>query len=87
MTNFLKKKVKILDWPGNSPDLNPIENLWTVMKDKVVKKQPSSLPDLCRAIKEVCVNEISKEYCANLVNSMPRRLAAVIQNNGGHTKY
>ena len=87
VTIFLKKEVKVLDWPGNSPDLNPIENLWTVMKDKVVEKQPSSLPDLCRAIKEVWVKEISKEYCANLVNSMPRRIAAVIQSNGGHTKY
>ena len=58
--------------PGNSPDLNLIENLWMVMKDKVVKKQPSSLPDLCRAIKEVWVKKISKEYCTNLVNSMPR---------------
>ena len=77
VTNFLKK-VKVLDWPGNSPDLNPIENLWMVMKDKVTEKQLSSLPDLCWAIKEVWVKEISKEYCANLVNSMPQRLAAVI---------
>ena len=88
VTNFLKKKkVKVLDWPGNSHDLNPIENLWTVMKDKVAEKQPSSLPYLCRAIKEVWMKQISKEYCANLVNSMPRHLAAVIQNKGGHTKY
>ena len=76
VTSFLKKKeVKVLDWPGNSPDHNQIENLWRVMKDKVVEKQPLSLPDLCRAIKEVWVKEISKEYCTNLVNSMPRRLA------------
>ena len=88
VTIFLKKKkVKVLDWPGNSPDLNPIEHLWAVIKDKVAEKQPSSLPDLCRAIKEVWVKEISKEYCTNLVSSMPRRLAAVFQNNGGHTKY
>ena len=57
------------------------------MKDKVAEKQSSSLPDLCRAIKEVWVKEISKEYCAELVKSMPRRLAADIQNNGGQTKY
>ena len=87
--NFLKKKkVKVLDWTGNSPDLNnPIENLWMLIKDKVAEKQPSSLPDLCRAMKEVWVKEISKEYCTNLVNSMPRCLAAAIQNNSGHTKY
>ena len=88
VTNFLKmKKMKVLDWPGNSPDLKPIENLWMVMKDKVAEKQPSSLSDLCRATKKVWVKDISKEYCANLVNSMPRHLAAVIQNNSGHTKY
>ena len=88
VTNFLKnKKVKVLDWPGNSSDLNPIENLWKVRRIKPRKSSLQSLPDLCRAIKEVWVKEISKEYCANLVKSLPRRLAAVIQNNGGHTKY
>ena len=34
--NFLQKNVDILDWPGNSPDLNPIENLWRAMKNEVV---------------------------------------------------
>ena len=35
-TQFLKsKKIQILDWPGSNPDLNPIENLWTDLKNKV----------------------------------------------------
>ena len=43
VTQFLKsKKNQILDWPGNSPDLNPIKNLWTVLKDKVSEKQPTN---------------------------------------------
>ena len=38
-TEFLKKnQIGVLEWTGNSPDLNPIENMWTIMKDK----QPSS---------------------------------------------
>ena len=37
------KKIRTLEWPGNSPDLNPIKNLWCVMKNKVSEKHPTSL--------------------------------------------
>ena len=37
-----QKKIKTLEWPGNNPDLNPIENLWCVMKNKVSEKHPTS---------------------------------------------
>ena len=40
--NFLQENVDILDWPGNSTDQNPIENLWNVMKNKVADQQPTS---------------------------------------------
>ena len=53
-TQFLKsKKIQIFDWPGNSPDLNPIENLWTILKDKVSETQPTNTKMLGQAIKEV----------------------------------
>ena len=42
-----------LDWPGNSPELNPIENLWAKMKDLVAEKQPSGGKALIQTIKEV----------------------------------
>ncbi len=88
VTDFLKKKdIKKLDWPGNNPDLNPIENLWTVLKDKVAEKQPTSIDNFKSAIAEVWVKEITQEYCQNLVHSMPRQIKAVIANKGGNTKY
>ena len=67
VAEFLRKsKVKTLEWPGNSPDLNPIKNLWTYMKDKLAEKQPSNAEALRMAIKEVWSKEIKPEYIVNL---------------------
>ncbi len=44
---WLKKKhIKVLEWPNQSPDLNPIENLWRKLKFRVAKHQPRNLNDL-----------------------------------------
>ena len=77
-----ENNVVTLDWPGNSPDLNPIENLWSKMKDLVAEKQPSSGKALTETIKEVWVKKISREYCMSLIASMPRRLKAVVTVQG-----
>ena len=84
---FGAKKIQTLELPGNSPDLNPIENLWCLMKNKVSEKHPTSFSALQLAIKKVWVKEVFLDYCCKLIESMPHRLQKVIKNKGGHTKY
>lgn len=74
-------------WPGNSPDLNIIENAWNMMKVKVAEKAPTSMDDLLQKIREVWVSEITPQYCRRLAESMPRRIKAVLENKGHHIKY
>ena len=84
---FKVKENLILDWSGNSPDLNPIQNLNTVLKDKVYERQPTNAKMLEQAIKEVWVREMTTQYCQSLLESMPKHLEAVIEAKGGPTKY
>jgi hypothetical protein len=81
------QRINVLEWPGNSPDLNPIENLWFMMKRKVRNHAPKSMTDLQYWIKRVWVLEVTKEMCAKLVSSMPRRIQAVLDCKGKMTKY
>lgn len=74
-------------WPGNSPDLNVIENIWAIVKRKVAMKNPTSAEDLKRQIKNVWVTDISQELCMKLVHSMPKRIQDVLARKGRHSKY
>lgn len=76
----------IKDWPGNSPDLNPIENLWHMVKKDLQGKDVSSVPKLEAAIRVSWANT-SPQHLHNLATSLPRRLKAVKKRKGHPTKY
>ena len=85
---FSDNNVTLLsDWPSSSPDLNAIENCWSVMKRKVAEHCPTSEADLIKILHHVWVTEISPDYCRGLVHSMPDRIKAVIANKGYPCKY
>lgn len=80
--------IDVLQWPSQSPDLNPIENLWFQVKARLARYPtiPSSSHELWeRFVKEW--REIPVERCQSLVESMPNRIRAVLKAKGGYIKY
>jgi len=77
-TFFKSNRIKFLDWPPQSPDLNPIENLWSILDKKVDKTGVTNTENYFVALKEAW-KELDKKYLQNLVESMPKRLQAVIK--------
>lgn len=76
-----------MKWPAQSPDLNPIEHIWSDLKTRLGKRQrASNRDDLWETILEEW-EMTDPSLCRRLVESMPRRCAAVIAAKGGHTKY
>ena len=72
----------------NSPDLNPIENRWIWMKKQLYSQSFTSITELKEAIKVLWFDRMAdSEYLRSLVESMPRRMAEVIEKGGNMTKY
>lgn len=84
---FKDNNVKLLSWPGNSPDLNPIENLWARLKILVSQRRPSNKQQLIEAVIACWHHVITTQELENLVQSMPKRIMAVIAAKGYATKY
>ncbi len=72
--------------PSNSPNINPIENLWGIVKRKMRYARPNNAEELKATIRATWAL-ITPEQCHRLIDSMPRRIAAVIQAKGAATKY
>lgn len=85
---FEDNQIDVMVWPPQSPDISPIEHLWEELK-KALKKYPTAPKGVHELWERVVVewNKIPPETCQKLIESMPRRIQAVIKANGGHTKY
>jgi len=79
----------VLKWPPQSPDLNPIEHLWDVVEERELRAldvHPTNLHQLQDAILSIRAY-ISKECFQHLVESMSRRIMAILKAKGGQTQY
>lgn len=77
---------KVIQTPAQSPDLNPIENLWDELDRRVRENPVTSISGLKIRLQEEW-NKISVEYLSKIIKNMPQRLQGVISNQGYPTKY
>ncbi|HWY33658.1 MAG TPA: transposase [Nitrosopumilaceae archaeon] len=79
-------QVKRISWPSQSPDLNPMENVWAVLKANVSNHKPTSTKELIRIIQKEW-KKLDKTFAENLVLSMKNRISLVLSNKGDHILY
>jgi hypothetical protein len=85
--NYMASNINCSDWwPAQSPDLNPIENLWSILDQRLRDRACNNEDDLFRIIEEGW-RSLEPALLTSLVDSMPRRCQAVIDSKGLATKY
>ena len=87
-TFFKESGLEILDWPGNSPEINPIENLWAIIKQRLLKEDCSTMAKLISAVIRTWYHdEQVTKMCSTLVESVPNRVQMLVKAKGGHISY
>ena len=71
----------IIDWPPNSPDLSPIENVWSILKEKLSKAKIKNLDDLRDHILDIWV-KFPVSLCEKLCSQFKYKLKYVNEFGG-----
>ena len=76
-----EKKIIPMVWPANSPDLNIIENIWSIVDNKLLKFPTNTIDELKNAL-QIALSDISKDTSRKLFESLPERLRQLINCKG-----
>lgn len=85
-TFLAAKGVSVLDWPGNSPDLNPIENVWGYVQSRIPRTPMRNAEHLWEHV-QAAWSRVPRSYIQKLFLSMPSRIQCVIAGKGYPTRY
>ncbi|GJQ67851.1 putative sagittal suture morphogenesis [Trypoxylus dichotomus] len=83
---LMQRRMEVLQWWMLSPNLNPIENLWTNFKEAVYNANPKTQQQLW-GIVQAALYSIIPERCQHLAGRMHRRYAPVLRAEGYITNY
>ncbi|GFV87396.1 transposable element Tcb1 transposase [Trichonephila clavipes] len=85
---FVNHQIVLLPWPARSSDVPPIENMWSMVAQRLTQiTPPAATPNQLWQRVEAAWSTVPQEHIQNLFESMPRRAEAVISNNGGYSGY
>ena len=87
--------VEVMDWPPHSPDLNPIENLWALLKAKIYEIRPDLIymrnndttKDILVSTTQEAWDQLDTRHLQHLSETMPHRVEAIIESQGWYTPY
>ena len=83
MKYLRENNIDTMEWPANSPDLNPIETLWKTLDCMIAKDPPCTMAELEQNLSTYW-NKITTRECINCIESLPERIEKCIKARGGH---
>lgn len=83
---FRSCRIKQLEWPPQSPDLNPLENLWAILDNRINKSGVTNKNSYFEAL-QLAWENLDPQHLKNLIESIPRRLQKVIEAKGNQINY